>query len=102
MAKMFDVMKQVRQVKKMQKELAGKTVECSSPDGKVTVVARADMSVKSVRIDPEGMDSANAERLQKVLASTVNAALDSAKKVAAEDMSRLTGGLGGLSGLLDG
>ena len=102
MAKMFDMMKQVQQVKKMQKEFARKTVEVSSNDGNITVVACGDMSVKSIRIDPEAMGQSGHERLSRQLTSTVNSALDSAKKAAAADMAKLTGGLGGLSDMLGG
>ena len=100
MAKMMNMMKQVRQMKRMQKQLAAKTVEVSSNDGQVTVVARGDMSIKTIRIDPAALDSAKADRLAKTLTSTVNSALDSSKKAAASDMSKLTGSLGDLSGML--
>ena len=102
MANMFQMMKQANQLRKMQKQLASKTVEVSSPDGNVTVVVRADMSVKSIRIKPEWVDPTRVERLEKVLLSTVNSAMDAAKKAAAADMQKLTGGLGGLSDLLGG
>lgn len=94
MANMLKMMKQVKQVKKMQKELARKTVEVKSSDGSVTIVAKGDMSVKSITIDPDLLDPSRRERLQKILVSTVNSALDSSKKAAANDMQRLTGGMG--------
>jgi len=100
MAKMMNMMKQVRQMKKVQKQLAAKTVEVSSNDGQVTVVARGDMSIKTIRIDPAALASAKADRLSKTLTSTINSALDSSKKAAASDMSKLTGSLGDLSGML--
>ena len=100
MANMFDMMKQVKQLKKMQKGLASRTVEASSRDGLIRVVAAGDMTVKSVTIDPQAVDPANAGKLEASIVSTVNSALDSAKKAAASDMSGLAGGLGGLSGML--
>ncbi|MFC1453388.1 YbaB/EbfC family nucleoid-associated protein [Verrucomicrobiota bacterium] len=102
MANVLDMMKQAKQVRRMQKELAGKTVECSSGDGLVTVTARGDMSVKSIRIDPQLVDPDRPDRLAKVIAATVNAALDAAKKEAAESMAKLTGGMGALSDMLGG
>ena len=77
-------------------------MEVSSSDGTVTVVARGDMSLKSVKIKPEILDSAACERIERLLVSTVNSALDSSKKAAAADMSRLTGSLGDLSSMFGG
>lgn len=99
MAKMFEMMKQVRQMKKMQKELARKEVEISNNDKTVTVVARGDMTIKSIKIAPGAMDPAKPERLEKTLVSTINGAMDSAKKAAAGDMAKLTEGMG-LGGLM--
>lgn len=98
MANMFEMVRQAasmkKQMKKIQKELEKKTVEESS--GGVTVVARGDMSVKSIKIALEDIDAAHAERLEKMIVAAVNKAMESAKKKAASEMSSLTGGLGGL------
>jgi len=101
MAKMFEMMKQVQQMKKMQKELKKKEVEISSNDKTVTVVARGDMTIKSIKIAPEAMDASRPDRLEKTLVSTINGAMDSAKKAAASDMAKLTEGMG-LGGLMGG
>ena len=63
MAKMMNMMKQVKQVKKMQKMLAAKTVEAKSKDDLITVVARGDMTVKSVSFKPEALQDVRQERL---------------------------------------
>jgi DNA-binding protein YbaB len=97
---MVEMMKQVKQLKKMQKELKRKVVSASSPDGSVTVEACGDMTIRSVRITPEAMSGMEPGRLGDMVARTVNSAMDSAKKAAAGDMSRLAGdaGLGGMFG----
>lgn len=94
MAKMLDMMKQLKQVKKMQKQLAKKTVEVSSPDGMVTVVAQGDMKLRSMKIDPQAIEDQKPDRLARLIVSTVNSALDSSKKAAASDMSKMTDGTG--------
>jgi DNA-binding YbaB/EbfC family protein len=94
MANMFNMMKQVKQMKKMQKELKKKEVEISSNDKTVTVVARGDMTIRSIKIAPEAMDASKVARLEKTLVSTLNGAMDSAKKAAAGDMAKLTEGMG--------
>ena len=100
MVNMLKMMKQVRQVRKMQKQLASKTVEIRSTDGTVVVTARGDMTIKSITIDPRAMDPSRPEHLAKLIASTVNGALDSAKKASAKDMAALSEdmGLGGMFG----
>ena len=95
--KMMQMMKQVKQVKKMQKALASKTVEARSKDDIVVVVAKGDMTVKTITIDSAALDPARKERLEKLIASTVNSALDASKKAAAGDMAKM----GDLSGLAD-
>jgi len=99
--KMFDMMKQVHQARKMQKELAKKEVEIVSNDKTVTVVARGDMTLRSIRIEPSAMEAGNRERLEKTIVSAVNGALDSAKQAAASDMAKLASGLD-LGSLLGG
>ena len=103
MAGMFDMMKKAasmqKQMKQIQKELARKTAEGSS--GIVTVVARGDMSVKSVAIDGE-IGSIDLPKLEGMLVAATNSALDSAKKMAGGEMTKMTGGLGGLSDMLKG
>ena len=89
-----------KQMKKMQKELAKKTVEGVS--GGVTVVARGDMSIASVSSSPEMVDPTKVDKLEKSVASAVGSALDSAKKMAASEMANMAGGLGGLADMLGG
>jgi DNA-binding protein YbaB len=91
---MFNMMKQVKQMKKMQKGLKKKEVEISNNEKTITVVARGDMTVKSIKIAPEAMDASQPERLEKAIVSTINSAMDSAKKAAASDMAKLTDGMG--------
>jgi len=102
MANMLKMMQQYREVRKLQKALESKTYEVKSPDGLISVVARGDMTIHALRIDPKAMDVAKPERLAKVIVSTVNSALETTKKAAASDMSKMAGGLGGLSEMLGG
>ena len=98
----LQMMKQLNQVRKIQKELERKTFEAKSKDGTIAVVARGDMTIKGITIDPKAMDPSGLDRLAQALVATLNSALDSAKKGAAGEMAKLTGGLGGLSDLFKG
>ena len=90
-----------KQMKKMQKELAKHTVEIASNNGKVTVVASGDMTVKEIRLADDAFDGQK-ERLEQTIAKTVNSAMNAAKKASAGAMSKMPGGLGGLADMLGG
>ena len=103
MANMFEMLKQAASMKKemgkVQKDLAEKSVEHSCDGGRVVVVATGDMTIKSIKVDPAIVDSSQVEKLEGVLVRGVNGALKTAKKEAAREMSRIAGGMG-LGGLL--
>jgi DNA-binding YbaB/EbfC family protein len=98
----FDMLKKAgamkSQMKKMQKEMAKQTAEGRS--GGVTAVARGDMTLRSIAIDPDGVDVANTDQLQRQIVAAVNTALSSVQKVAAAEMAKSAGGLGGLADML--
>jgi len=103
MAGMFDMMKKAssmqKQMKQIQKELVSKTAEGKS--GVVTVVVRGDMSIKSVTVDG-AMDTMDVRKVEKMFLVATNSALDSVKKMAGGEMTKMTGGLGGLTDMLKG
>ncbi len=98
MVNMAKLMKQAssmqKNMEKMQAELAEKTVEFSSGGGMVTVVARGDMSIESITIDPKVVDPDDVEMLQDLILAAVDGATKAAKEMASEEMSKITGGLG--------
>lgn len=88
-----------KDIKAMQKSLAGQTVEFKSGD--VTAVARGDMTIEAIKIDPRALKSPQTAPLEKAIVAAVNGALESAKNKAGEEMSKITKGMG-LEGLLGG
>jgi len=87
-----------RQMKKVQKQLAKQIVE--ETQGPVTVTACGDMSIRKISIDADALQNPDPARLESSIAAAVNGALSSAKKMAGSEMSKMTGGLGGLADLL--
>jgi len=79
---------------KIQNELAAKTVEASSGGGAVKVVVSGDLTVKEIKISPEAVDPEDIEMLEDLILSAVNEALRSAQEMAANEMSKVTGGFG--------
>jgi len=98
MSNLLKMMKQAaslqKDMKRIQKDLAGKKVEATSEGGKIRVVARGDMTVEEIHIDPSLVDPQTIASLEKSLVGGVNAALKEAKDVAGSEMKELTSGLG--------
>lgn len=94
------LMKQAQQMQagmqKTQEELAAKTVEATVGGGKVTVVATGAGDVTSISIDPSVVDADDVEFLEELVLSGVQEAISKGKEMAAAEMSKLTGGLGGM------
>ena len=83
---------------KMQEELEEKEVTASAGGGAVTVTATSKKVIKSIEISPDAVDPEDVEMLQDMVVAAVNEAMRKAEAEAAQNMSKLTGGLnlGGL------
>jgi DNA-binding YbaB/EbfC family protein len=81
-------------MQKTQEELAAKTVEARVAGGKVVVVANGAGDVQSITIDPSVIDANDVEFLQDLILTGVQEAIANGKAMAADEMSKLTGGLG--------
>ena len=90
--------KMQQEMLKMQEEMENKTYEASAGGGVVTAVVSGHHELKALTIDPEAVDPDDVEMLQDMVLAAVNEAMRAADTEAANNMSRLTGGLnlGGL------
>ena len=92
------LMKQAQQMQAgmaaKQEELAKQTVEASVGGENVKVTANCAGDVLSISIDPSIIDPEDAEFLQDLVLECVKKAIDTGKQKAAEEMKKLTGGLG--------
>ena len=84
------------QMKKTQAELEKQTIEVSAGGGKVKVTANGAGDIIAIKIDREIVDPDDVEFLEEVLLSAVKQAVEQGKALAQSEMSRITGGLGGL------
>jgi len=80
-------------VAELQEALGEKTVTGSAGGDMVTVVATGTQEIVSVKIEPDIINPSDAEMLEDLVAAAVNDALKKSRDLAAEEMSRLTGGL---------
>src|SRR5688572_2653799 len=106
MAKQPNLNQMMRQVQKMQadmakaqEELKNEVVEASAGGGMVTVKVSGDLELRELRIDPEAVDPDDVELLQDMVLAAVNEGTRAAQEPAASKMSAAAGGLAGPGGL---
>ena len=98
MVNMMKMMKQAAamqsNMQKVQEELAEKTVEFSSGGGMVTAVVKGDLSLQSLNINPDCVDPEDVEMLEDLVVAAVDGAMNAAREMAAEEMGKVTQGMG--------
>jgi DNA-binding protein YbaB len=90
---MMKMMKQVAEMKKIQKQLAGKKVEFSSAGGQVVAKMTCDMKPQGITIAPELIASGNTKKIESAVLDAFKGVLNAAQAEAAKDMKSLTAGL---------
>ena len=85
----------------LQAEIEEKEVQTTAGGGAVSVTISGKKEVTKLEIKPEACDPDDVEMLQDMIVGAVNEAMRKAEAEAAQNMSKLTGGLnlGGLGGL---
>ncbi len=96
---MKQAQKMQRDMEKMQAELQEKEVEATAGGGAVKVVATGKKEIKEITISRDVVDPDDVEMLQDLILAAVNEALRMADEMVTSEMSKITGGLGGLGGL---
>ncbi len=93
----LNMMKQALELRskleKAQKELGKMTVETEAGHGAVKVTANGQQKVLAIKIAPEAVNPAKIGDLEKLVLKAVDDALEASKKLAADEMKKLTGGL---------
>jgi len=96
----MNIMKMMKQAQEMQQKmqsaqeaLAKREVESSVGGGHVTVKGTAAGDIISIKINPSAVDPDDVEMLEDLVLSGVKQAIDEGRKVMAEEMSKITGGL---------
>lgn len=78
---------------KMQEELCAKIVESSSGGGMVTTRVNGKQELLEIKIDKSVVNPDDVEMLQDLIIASVNEALNKAKDMVTDEMSKLTGGI---------
>ena len=97
-AMMKQAQKMQQEMLRMQEEMQTKTYQASAGGGMVTAAVNGKHELVNLEVNPEAVDPDDVEMLQDMIIAAVNEAMRAADNEAANNMSRLTGGLnlGGL------
>lgn len=96
---MKQAQKMQRDMEKMQAELQDKEVEATAGGGAIKVIATGKKEIKEITISRDVVDPDDVEMLQDLILAAVNEALRMADEMVTSEMSKITGGMGGLGGL---
>ena len=77
----------------LQEDLKAREYSATSGGGMVSVTVNGDHLIKSIKINPEAVDTEDIEMLEDFITIAVNEAVNNAIKTADEEMSAITGGL---------
>lgn len=104
MGNMSGMMKKVQKLQaemtKLQEELKQRTLEVTTGGGAVKVVINGEKQLQQLVISPEAVDPEDVEMLQDLVMSAVNEAIKKVDDMMAQEMGKLTGGLGLPPGML--
>ena len=97
-AMMKQAQKMQQELLRMQEEQENKTYTCAAGGGMVNATVNGKHELLNLEIKPDAVDPDDVEMLQDMVIAAVNEAMRAADADAANNMSRLTGGLnlGGL------
>ncbi len=90
---MKQVQKMQAEMEKVQNELENKVVTEESGGGMVKATANGKKGIVSIEIDNEIIESGDKEMIEDLVVAAINKALDSAGKMAEEEMGNVTKGM---------
>jgi DNA-binding YbaB/EbfC family protein len=94
---LMSMMKQAQKLQakmaEMQAEMGNRTITAQAGGGMVEAVVNGRQELLSLRIDPEVVAPEDVDMLQDLIQAAVNEALNRARDMMAQEMSKLTGGM---------
>jgi len=92
-AMLKQVQKMQAEMQRVQGELGNKTVSEEAGGGMIKATANGNKEIISVEIDPQVINKDEKEILEDLVVAAVNKALQSANKMAEEDLAKVTKGM---------
>ena len=89
-----------QRMQKLQSDLAERVVEGSAGGGMVKAFVNGKMELLKLKIEPDVVDPNDVSMLEDLVVAAVTDGIRKARKMAEEELGRLTGGLGIPPGLL--
>ena len=96
---MKEAQKMQERLAKAQSDLAHESIDVSAGGGKVNVTVNGAGDITAIKISPDVVDPQDVEMLEDLVLSGIREAQDASRKLQADTMGKVTGGLGGLPGL---
>jgi DNA-binding YbaB/EbfC family protein len=96
---MKEAQKMQERLAKAQNDLANESIDVSAGGGKVNVTVNGAGDITAIKISPDVVDPQDVEMLEDLVLSGIREAQDASRKLQADTMGKVTGGLGGLPGL---
>ena len=93
---MKQAQKMQRQMEESQKELEEKEFTAKAGGGAVEVTVTGKKEIKSIKLQEEIVDPEDIETLEDSIVAALNEALKQVDEVSSNNMSKLTGGMGGV------
>jgi DNA-binding YbaB/EbfC family protein len=97
MPDMQAMLKQVQELQEkmasVQAELEQKSVSADAGGGMVRATANGKQQITEIRIEKEVINPDDAEMLEDLIAAAVNKALEESRKMATEEMNKVTAGM---------
>jgi len=82
-----------KKMEEMKEELAQKEVRVSSGGGMIEIVINGQQEIKEIKIEPDVINANEKEMLEDLILAAVNESIRQSKELAAQEMSKLTGGM---------
>jgi len=82
-----------KKMEEMKKELTQKEIRVSSGGGMIEIVVNGQQEIKEIKIETDVIDANEKEMLEDLILAAVNESIRQSKELAAQEMSKLTGGV---------